>query len=203
MSLDAGISLLECATGDESSGEIVRLDRETAKELSTGWIECNWWSNLPDLISSPEDQPDYHWDWVALVSRTQNAPSWSAVCVRSSDDRIQGAMLYRVGVRSARDAGERAIFIDRLATAPRNRPDLVKSPEYRGVGEGLLCHAIAESWMFGLKGRVSLFPVAHEEFYRERGFRPTSTQSSDGFDTLYEIAPDDAVHFLRTRGMLP
>ena len=94
---------------------------------------------------------------------------------------------------------ERAIFVDRLATVPRNRQGLVKTPVFRGAGNGLLTYAIALSYSLGFSGRVNLIPVANEEFYTQRGFLPTNVAMDE--DVVFEIPADQALDFLQDRGL--
>ncbi len=202
MELPTQFELTECRTGQSVLATIDRLDREIAKKISVGWIDTNWWSITEELTASIDDQPDYHWDWVALVSKIQHKPMSHAVFAKTPDGKIQGAMLHKNGVDSALEPSEKAIFVDRLASAPANRPELVMAPEFRGAGEGLLRYAIAESWSLGLHGRVSMFPIAHEDFYVKRGFQPTSVRDQSGSDTLYEISSTDAEKYLRHHGVL-
>lgn len=109
-------------------------------------------------------------------------------------------MLFRVDALSALSEGHQAVFIDRLAAAPRNRAALVESPVFRGGGTGLLIHAVAQSYSLGFGGRVNLFPIANEPFYTERGFRPTNTVAGD--DVLFELPTEAAIELLVARGLI-
>jgi hypothetical protein len=202
MEVPSQISLVDCQSGQTVTGQVAGLDREMAKDMSPGWNNSNWWTTCTGLISEIDEQPDSHWDWVALVSRAQNKPMRRSVCVFAADGSIQGAMLYRVGVQSVLEPGEKAVLIDRLASAPGNRAELVGTPRFRGIGDGLLRYALAESWSYGLKGRVNLFPVAHLEFYTNRRFVRTDVMDKDGIDYLHEIPAADAAAMLRDHGVL-
>ena len=114
MDLPTTIELTRCGDGAKEAGRIESLTRETAKRE----IDVVWWKNLNDLLREPDDEPDRHWEWRVIVSVHQNKPTFQAKCVRSSDSEVQAAMLLRVDAMSALDNGKRALFVDRLATAP-------------------------------------------------------------------------------------
>jgi hypothetical protein len=76
-----------------------------------------------------------------------------------------------VDAKSALVEGEGAVFIDRLATAPWNRPNLTNSPVFRGGGTGLIIYAIALSYSLAFRGRVNLSAVANDGFYSQLGFQ--------------------------------
>jgi hypothetical protein len=172
------------------------LDRETAKNL----IDAQWWTPSVAVIRDPKQEPDRHWDWRAIVSKHQNNPDFGAKCVVSQDRLVQAAVLFRVDALSALEKGEHAVFVDRLATAPRNRDGLAKNPVFRGGGTGLLVYVIALSYSLGFSGRVNLIAVANEEFYTEKGFQPTSITKDD--DTLLELPATVAVQLLKDRGLI-
>jgi hypothetical protein len=190
------VRLTRCLSGEQETARIDVLLREDAKKLING----AWWLGLDQTIRDPQKEPDRHWDWRHLVSMYQNKPFFRTVCVKTADGAVQAAMLFRVDARSALDADERALFVDRLATAPRNRDWLVRSPVYRGAGSGLLSYATAVSYSLGFGGRVNLFPIAHEEFYLSRGFVQTHVEQ-DG-DPLFELPAKAALSQLIERGLL-
>ncbi len=190
------LRLSKCATGQEVLASVEVLSREDAKNF----VNAVWWAELGPTLQDPVDEPDRHWDWRQLVSIHQNKPYFRAVCVKTADGAIQAAMLFRVDAKSALDEGERAIHVDRLATAPRNRDWLVSSPAYRRAGGGLLDYATAVSYSLGLSGRVNLYPIAGEEFYVDRGFVPTDATHED--ETLFELPATVAMSMLKQRGLI-
>lgn len=193
--------LFDCHTETNVVATVTTLSREAAKFLCCDWIQPNWWTQ-PEFLTPAEDEPDFDWDWVALLSRNLHKPRRRAVCVTTSDGQIQGALLYRIGVNSALETGKLAVFVDRIATSPANREDLVSSPRFRGVGDALLRYAVAESWFYTFGGRVNLFPVANVQFYLKRGFQPTLVTDPLTNDTLYELSAADAESWLREIGGL-
>ena len=105
-------------------------------------------------------------------------------------------------MNSALEPAKRAIFVDRIATAPANRDYLVGSPHFRGVGEALLRYAVAESWFYTFGGCVNLFPVANVDFYLKRKFKPTTVTDPKTGDVLYELSAADGESWLRESGVL-
>lgn len=190
------LQLYNCVTGHAVVAAIQALHREDAKHL----IDADWWTDLGVTLANPMDEPDSHWQWREIISKTQNRPYFRGVCARSPDNKIQAAMLIRVDGRSVLAPGERAVLIDRLATAPRNRGWLVQAPLYRGGGEGLLAYAVAQSHFLGFSGRVTLFPIANEQFYLDRGFIRTDIIEDD--EVLYELPAELATSMLQERGLI-
>lgn len=196
MTIPDQVRLKRCLTGQEDVARVSTLSREDAKVL----VDAAWWSDLEPLIRDVADEPDRHWNWRQLVSVYQNKPYFRAVCVKTADGAVQAAMLFRVNALSAIEAGRGVVFVDRLATAPRNRDKLVKNPMFRGAGGGLLTYAAAVSYSLGFSGRLNLFPIANEQFYLDRGFVRTGV-TQDG-ETLFELPAAVALSLLQSRGLL-
>jgi hypothetical protein len=196
MDLPNIVMLTRCDTGGKEPASIETLDRETAKTR----IDRDWWENLPPTLQDLEDEPDHHWEWRMIVSRSQNKPYFRSKCVKTDDGNIQAAILFRVDALSAIEAGNRAVFVDRLATAPQNRDKLVNAPVFRGGGTGLLLYAVAQSYFLGFEGRVNLFPVANQDFYTRLGFQPTNVTT--GEDVLFELPAASAIGLLAAKGLI-
>lgn len=196
MELPDIVMLTRCDTGAKESARIQLLDRETAKTK----IDRDWWRNMPPTLQDLEDEPDHHWEWRMMVSRSQNKPYFQSKCVKTQDSNVQAAILFRVDTLSVLEPGNGAVFVDRLATAPQNRDKLVKFPVFRGGGTGLLLYAVAQSYFLGFEGRVNLFPVANEHFYTQLGFQPTKVTVSE--DVLFELPVARALDLLQAKGLI-
>ncbi|MBL8820568.1 MAG: hypothetical protein JNL58_31385 [Planctomyces sp.] len=201
MEVPKTVWLFDCQAGINVEAAVVALSRESVKYLCHDWVEPNWWTETP-LPDEAKQEPDYDWDWVALLSRDQRKPGRFAVGLQTPDGRLQGALVYRVGVNSALEPAKKAIFVDRIASAPANREYLVQAPRFRGVGNALLRYAVAESWFYTFGGRVNLFPVANVDFYLKRNFKPTNVLDPKTGDVLYELSDADAESRLRECGVL-
>ena len=190
------IELTHCSSGATEQATIESLDREMAKVK----IDGNWWRPLTDATSKLMDEPDSEWRWRDLISRAQNKPFFLARCAKSANGEIQAAVLLRVDAKSALMEGEGAVFIDRLATAPWNRPNLTKNPVFRGAGTGLITYAIALSYSLRLDGRVNLTAVANQSFYLRLGFQ--SIRYDQYGDAILEISAEQAHAHLVERGLI-
>jgi hypothetical protein len=190
------VELTRCDSGAKEQARIETLTREAAKSQ----IDRTWWNDLPSTLRAPADEPDRHWEWRVIVSKFKNKPYYRAKCVISQDNLIQAAVLFRVDALSALSTRQRAVFVDRLATAPRNRDKLVTTPVFRGGGTGLLVYAVALSYSLGFEGRVNLFPVANVDFYTKLGFRPTTVTQDE--DVLFELQASSAIAMLKKRGLI-
>ena len=191
------------ATGVLVSGVFENLDRESAKYLSTHWREDNWWAGIFEPKSPIADEPDYHWNWVDVISRqVLNKPTARSVCLKSPDGAIQGAMVYRIGARSALNPGKKVVYVDRLATAPRNRSNLVPTPRFSRVGECLLRYAMVDSISYGLGGGLTVFPIANIPFYERQGFLRTEEYNKDYAAFLYELPVEAAQETLKMLGVI-
>ena len=112
---------------------------------------------------------DAHWDWRRLAEIRGNPLLYQMYAVECAD-RMQGIMLVKKGGRFSRHPDHpRAdlIYIDRIATAPWNRPRFMREPVYRGVGHLLFSTAVNLSIEEELGGRIGLHSLpGAEAFYR-------------------------------------
>lgn len=196
MDLPTRMRLEACASGEAEIAQIEFLGREDAKDL----IDARWWNADLEVHSPLDDEPDSHWKWREIISYYQNDPKWVARCVRTGDGVIQGALLLRKKVKSVLEPGKKAVFVDRVATAPWNRDRVAKKPHFRGVGTGFVLYSIVLSYSQGFGGRVNLQAVASEDFYAKQGFEPTAIQQ-DG-EIVWEIRADVAQRKLIERGII-
>ena len=98
-----------------------------------------------------------------------------------------------------------AIFVELLATAPRNRDWLVTTPAYRGVGSGLLRTVVIHSYHLGLEGRVNLVATTDTNsisFYEGKGFVLVGYDGDEDEEKLprFELGADAAQQWLREEG---
>jgi len=152
------------------------------------WIDTHWWQRLDAPESRLRQAQDRHWRWAELLADDADdaddadVESWA---LKSAEGYIDGALILRTDALSALQPGEGAIYIDRLATAPRNRDGLTPSPRYRGVGKSMLRFAIARSVAENCDGRVLLSTLtAARNFYLHRGFRDTMRTDAEGLALL-------------------
>lgn len=196
--LPEGIEVASAADGSSASANLVRLARRLAQER----VDGKWW-DLPGTSKKVRQQEnDYHWKWAKRIGELKNDRLHEAVAVQTDDGDIQGAILYWINGKSYIDEGQGSVSVEALATAPRNRPWLVQSPRFRGVGEVLLLRAVIHSDALGLRGRTNLVAFNDAKtvaFYQNRGF---AVVGNDDDLPIMELAPDAAQSWLRNEGYL-
>jgi hypothetical protein len=173
-------------------------------QLAQTQIDGKWWQ-VPEVTRSARQQEnDYQWRWAKRVGELVNDRWHEAVAVQLADGSIEGAIVYWTNTRSFVDPEQGAVYVEALATAPRNRSGLVPTPEHRGVGEGLLIRSVVHSYLLGLGGRVNLTSFDDPrtvQFYQNRGF---SMVGYDGEDDerlpRLELDSDAAITWLREEG---
>ncbi len=92
------------------------------------------------------------------------------------------------------------VYIDRLATAPWNRPRFVTDPKYKGVGQLLFAAAVNLSLDEGLEGRIGLHALPNAEgFYRDVMELTDFGSDQQCYGLCYfELSSNQAATFLET-----
>ena len=172
------------------------------RELAAKEIDGTWW-NLPASKSVRKEEGDNHWLWRKIVGENHSKLTWEALAIQTSSGSIEGAIAYRIDAQSQLQGGEGAVYGDRIATAPQNRPWVVDPQKHQGIGSVLLLAAVRHSYLLGLGGRVWLSSLPSErtrKFYRDRGFE-VIFQDSDGMID-FELPAAAAEKWLKERGYL-
>lgn len=190
------IDLVRAADNHAVEAHLVRLTRTVAKTK----IDATWWQDLGVSTEMRKKENDNSWHWAKRLGELRNNRWHEPLAVETQDGNIQGAILYWLNTRSFVENEKGAVYVEALATAPRNRPWLISSPLYRGVGENLLLRATLHSYVVGLEGRVNLLSFHNERtlsFYKKRGFKIVGEEG--GLDQM-ELAPTEAFEWLRDEG---
>ena len=119
------------------------------------------------------DLQDAHWEWGRKIGQRHSYLQTFAV---SCDGQTQGLMRVsldqldpRTKARAPEHQGCGLVYVDLIATAPWNRPRLVGTPRYRGVGRVLLSAAVSLSIEEEYCGRVGLHALPQSEtWYRDK-----------------------------------
>jgi hypothetical protein len=124
-----------------------------------GEIHKKWWSDesLKDIFD-PEPI-DRHWDWHASSIDYEERRISSEKIGIIAGGNVQGVMLISTEtVPSVLEPGAQALFVERLFTAPRNRPGLRRDGRnfLKGVGLELLTWGAFQSRDSGYDGRLLL-----------------------------------------------
>jgi GNAT superfamily N-acetyltransferase len=195
--IEQRIELLRVVDNTSVPAMIVRLTRSLAQAK----IDGIWWKDLGLSAVQRKKENDHAWQWAKRIGQLRNARWHEAVAVQTEDENVQGAILYRIDTNSFIEQDQGAIHGEALSTAPRNRPWLVPSPQYRGVGEKLLLRAVSHSYSLGLEGRVNFAAFDDPRtmtFYQNRGFKLVG-HDDEGLPQ-FELPPDAAKAWLRDEG---
>lgn len=133
-------------------------------------------ARLPADASTAEriaaNAQDARWDWRRLAEIRGNPLLYQMYAVECAG-RMQGIMLVKKGgegcfSRHPDHPKADLIYVDRIATAPWNRPRFMGEPIYKGVGLVLLAAAVNLSFEEELGGRIGLHSLSDAEaFYRD------------------------------------
>lgn len=195
--LPTQFELIRVADENSVIATITQLTRSLAQEK----IDGAWWDVAGVSKSKRQLEDDNHWRWAKRIGELRNNRWYEAWAAQTKDDYLQGAILYRLDTYSFIESEQGAIYVEGLATAPHNRPWLVDSPRYRGVGENLLLRAVAHSYSVGFGGRVNLLVFDNERtisFYEKRGL--TLVGSDNEGLQQFELEPHAAMRWLREYG---
>jgi hypothetical protein len=189
--LPDAVSLWEGESRTEAFGDLLALDRDTAKLQ----IDLEWWRDSQGLPSNARrGEHDRGWEWHKLIGtlRSEASNTGHAWAVRAGG-QLQGAILYQLPGLSELEPGMPTLFIYRLATTPWNRSWLKHPRSFGGVGRGLLRLAVYHSYRYAIGGRVTLEAEDDQElveWYTSFGFRLV-TRGADGI-TILELTPEAA-----------
>ncbi len=119
------------------------------------------------LQVAPERLPEHpHWEW---AGKQRRAGAESRIFGIECEGQAQALMLARSDklARLPVAQGQPLAYIDYLASAPWNLPNLTASPRFRGSGFVLVRAAIQWSLDQGWEGRLGLHALpGAEDFYR-------------------------------------
>src|SRR6266403_103710 len=147
------------------------LDEVTDRHLAL-W-ESSWCPAMEAYCEgrTARNKPeDHHWDWKWKADEWRPLLGYHSFAIVCEND-LQGLILVS-DFKSARlrvQFGKPIVYVEFVATAPWNRPELQKPPRFRGVGTVMVAAAVELSWELGYRGRIGLHSLAAAEpFYRDR-----------------------------------
>jgi hypothetical protein len=167
--IESTVYLKRVATGDLV--EASYFDEVTDAHL--GLWQSSWCPVMQahcagrDLADKPQD---HHWDWRKKTNACRPILGYHSAAIVCAG-QLQGLMLAN-DFRSARiqsQFGKPIIYIEYLATAPWNRPEIASPPAYSGVGTVFIGAAIQLSIEMHYAGRIGLYSLPQaERFYRDK-----------------------------------
>lgn len=176
------------------------IDLETLKGIEEDWTP------MFDA-AAPENRPeDAHWQWAAKALHALDNPLSYELFEIEADNRTQGMMLALKGglkcfSRHPEHPRAPLVYIDFLATAPWNRPGMVETPTYKGVGQVLFMTAVSLSLEEEAAGRVGLHSLpGAEAFYRTR-LNMTDMGKDEAYQNLryFELSATQAEQLISSR----
>jgi hypothetical protein len=188
---------------ESSSGEMVEatLCDEVTDEHLVMW-DRDWIPEMRAFVASgahstPEDA---HWDWKAKAQVWRTYLKYQS-CALVCEGTLQGLMLLN-NIKSARlqeHFGKPLMYLEFVATAPWNRPEMKIPPMFRGVGRTFVLAAIHFSMDAGFKGRIGLHSLSKaEEFYENKcGMTRLGPDSAYQDLTYFEMTETQANSFRR------
>jgi hypothetical protein len=185
-----------------------RLTRTIARDK----IDRIWWNETEWTKALRKAEPDVTWKWVKLLGDviSQEGKYTNGWVVETpADTQVQGAIIYSTNAVSLLEKGPSgepipAVYVQFLATAPRNRDRLTRPQpgNYRGVGTALLRIAIAHSYLIGGGGSINLASVHHPDtiaWYEDFGFLHMEAETEGRL--VFELPRDVAARHLSEMGL--
>ena len=112
--------------------------------------------------------------------------------------------LTKLTARLPSQRGKDLAYVEFVATAPWNRPELTKEPQFRGLGSTMIRTAIEVSIAEGFRGRVGLHSLPQSEsFYGDSdkcGMTNFGSDASCYALAYFEMTEQQAAAFCANRG---
>jgi len=197
------IYLLEAAGGDGVEAELRdAIEEEQLADWQTVWqpalvaVLAELRARGVPMVEWPQSR---HWDWRRKAAEVRGLLAFrgfSVVC----GGVTQGLMRIDLtkAARLPTQKGRSLVYVDYLEAAPWNRPELTRSPRYRGVGTALITAAVELSLQEGFKGRIGLHSLPQaDRFYGEKcGMADLGPDPSYQRLRYFEVTPEQARAFL-------
>ncbi|MBC6435089.1 GNAT family N-acetyltransferase [Nostoc sp. HG1] len=155
---------------------LVDLVQRNVDDYVNDWVE-----NLR-LFS----QSDKYWDWIfklRYISNQENLEGYAIEC----ENKTQGLMIIETQMHGSRlNIGKRLVYVDGIATAPTNRIEIQRPPQFKGVGQALLNFARIRSVELGYEGRIGLHSLPRSVgFYEKQNMFNCGTE--EDYDNLVYV----------------
>lgn len=188
--------------GDVDADLIDRIDTALAKRAEDAW-QTYLATAKSEALAAGRQFPDLehdHWQWEHKVNITHRLLPYPTLGIEC-DDQVQGLMLLETDGHFAHvqaQTGSPLVYINLLATAPWNLPEVIDPPRYRGVGTILLTAAATLSVDLGFKGRLGLHSLPRSErWYNRLDITCLGPDPDKQNLKYYEMTPDQAQELIR------
>jgi hypothetical protein len=141
-----------------------------------------------------------HWNWRRKVETLQGMlalPGFSIV----ANGMTQGMMIVDTAMKRCRVPSQKdknLVYVEFVENAPWNRPELVSSPRYRGIGSILIRAAIALAQKEEFKGRIGLHSLPQANGFYANTCGMTDLGRDPDYENLryFEMTPEQAEAFI-------
>ena len=195
------VYLKESATGKLVEAELYDEVSDTHLAMwDSTWVPAMRAHRARTQTASPED---HHWDWRRKANAWRPMLGYRSFAVVCKCE-LQGMMLASdfQSARLASQFGKPLVYVEYVATAPWNRPEVQKPPRYVGAGGVLVDAAIQLSLDSHFHGRIGLHSLPQaEDFYRRKcGMTELGQDFSHENLMYFEMTEEQAKEFRRKRG---
>jgi hypothetical protein len=145
------------------------------------------------------DAQDSHWHWAEKAVDASTSMADETYAIECAGE-TQGLMLVTSAAFARLDIqrGREIVYIELIATAPWNRPRLVKKEaRYKGVGRALIAEAMNLSYQLEFNGRLGLHSLPQSQSW----YRDVAKFTDLGYDDekrmqYFEVTEAQAAAFL-------
>ena len=188
---------------DRRRGEFIDADLFLGVDGATLDSFENHWRPIFEGLADDKKPEDAHWEWTPKVLHAQQNPLNYELFSIESEGRTQGLMMAVKGglktfSRHPDHVRAPIVYVDFLATAPWNRPDIADAPQYKGVGRTLFTTAVSLSRDEGFEGRVGLHSLLEAELFYRDVIGMTDMDIDQSYEKLryFELSTNQASQFL-------
>ncbi len=183
------------------------IDGVTVAEIEA--VERDWQPYLQERLARmqsegiPRDRlPQHrHWDWRAKQQFAEQYLAYRLFGIEY-DSQMQGLMLAITAGATCRldsQKGKPLVYVDYLASAPWNLPNITPEPRFSLVGSVLLAAAVQLSIDEEFSGRIGLhsLPQADAWYANACGMSDLGRDAAKQNLRYFEMTPEQAAEFLR------
>lgn len=169
--------------------------------ISRNEVEATQDAWNPVLGGSPRAE-HAHWDWNQKYQLVAAAPLAYRMFGIEYESQMQGLMLVLTTGKFCRIDSQRKkplIYVDYLATAPWNSPDVVDEPHFAGVGKILILAACQLSIEESFAGRIGLHSLPQAELWYRENCGMTDLGPDRSYQNLryFEMTPDQSNAYIK------
>ncbi|NJR67468.1 MAG: GNAT family N-acetyltransferase [Synechococcales cyanobacterium CRU_2_2] len=152
------VALKEGQAGNIVVADLVLLTTKHVEDYDQFW--------QPLLREFGEDDKALSWRFKQQLAERQ--PNWECYAIES-ENLTQGLILLETQFHGSHfDWGQKLVYVETIMTAPWNRLQIQRPPEFKGVGRQMMQFAQQRSLALGYRGRVGLLSLPDAVGFYER-----------------------------------